>query len=148
MPRRVRLLPALSQVSRDHGSEMVHPTPNRLIRHRHSAFRQQIFDVAAEGEPEVEPNCLVDDLGWETIPTVADFLHAPGYRATIGTASPTRVPPRGSLDVLVMTACVIVSPQDLKDGAERKFFGPRGERALDYLGVEPAQILADKRLGD
>src|SRR5271157_5149431 len=70
---------------------MVHPTPNRLIRHRHSAFRQQIFDVTqAEGEPEVEPYCLVNDLGRETIPAVADFLHPLGYSATGRTASPTR----------------------------------------------------------
>src|SRR5208282_5232900 len=70
---------------------MVHPTPNRLIRHRHSAFRQQIFDVSqAESEPEVEPYCLVNDLGRETIPAVADFLHPLGYSATGRTASPTR----------------------------------------------------------
>src|SRR5271166_6228163 len=70
---------------------MAHPTPNRLIRHRHSAFRQQIFDVTqAESEPEVEPYCLVNDLGRETIPAVADFLHPLGYSATGRTASPTR----------------------------------------------------------
>jgi hypothetical protein len=63
-------------VGRDHRSEMVHPTPNRLIGHGHSAFRQQIFDVAqAEGEPEVEPYRLVNDLRRETIPILADFLH-------------------------------------------------------------------------
>src|SRR5271156_284766 len=69
---------------------MVHPTPNRLIGHRHSAFRQQIFDVAqAEGEPEVEPYRLVNDLRRETISAVADFLHPLGYSATGRTASPT-----------------------------------------------------------
>src|SRR5271157_1036393 len=55
---------------------MVHPTPNRLVGHRHSALRQQILDVTqAEGEPEVEPDCLVNDLGRETIPGVADLVH-------------------------------------------------------------------------
>src|SRR5208283_4283481 len=69
---------------------MVHPTPNRLIGHGHSAFRQQIFDVAqAEGEPEVEPYRLVNDLRRETISVVADFLHPLGYSATGQTASPT-----------------------------------------------------------
>src|SRR6185437_4991545 len=58
---------------------MVHPTPNRLVRHRHSAFRQQIFDVAqAEGEPEVKPYRLLNDLGRETIPAVADLVHSRG----------------------------------------------------------------------
>src|SRR5271165_5496611 len=91
MPSRVRLQATLSQVGRDHRSEMVHPTPNCLIRNRHSALRQQILDVAqAEGEPEVEPYRLVNDLRRETIPAVADFPHPPGYRAASGTASPMR----------------------------------------------------------
>ena len=91
MPRRVRLLATLSQVGRDHRSEMVHPTPNRLVGHRHSAFRQQILDVAqAEGEPEIEPYRLVNDLGREPISDVADFLHPLGYSATGRTASLTR----------------------------------------------------------
>jgi hypothetical protein len=91
MPRRVRLLPALSQVSRDHGSEMVRPTRNRLVGHRQSALGQQILDVTqAEGKPEVEPYCLVNDLGRETIPAVADFLRPLGYSTTDRTASTTR----------------------------------------------------------
>src|SRR5208283_2557479 len=70
---------------------MVHPTPNRLIGHRHSAFRQRIFNVAqAEAEPEVKPYRLVNDLRRETIPAVADFLHPLGYSATGRIASPTR----------------------------------------------------------
>jgi adenylate cyclase len=41
------------------------------------AFRQQIFDVAqAEGEPEVEPYRLVNDLRRETISAVADSSSA------------------------------------------------------------------------
>src|SRR5271155_2789631 len=92
---------------------MVHPTPNRLIGHRHSAFRQQIFDVAqAEGEPKIEPYSLVNDLRWETIPAVADFLHPLGYSATGRTASPTRrdnAPPR----YLSANSCCIMRAQSL-----------------------------------
>src|SRR5271166_5702184 len=77
MPSRMRLQATLSQVGRDQWSEMVPPTPNGLVRHRHSALRQQILDVTqAEGEPEVEPYCLVNDLRRETISAVADFRHA------------------------------------------------------------------------
>src|SRR5208283_2994506 len=55
---------------------MVHPTPHGLVGHRQSALRQQILDVTqAEGEPEVEPYCLVNDLRRETIPGVADLVH-------------------------------------------------------------------------
>src|SRR5208337_4703306 len=79
MPSRVRFRATLSQIGRDHRSELVHPTPNRLVRHRHSAFRQQIFDVAqAEGEPEVKPYRLLNDLGREAIPAVADLVHPRG----------------------------------------------------------------------
>src|SRR5271169_2249924 len=75
----MRLQATLSQLSRDHRSEMVHPTPNRLVRHRHSALRQQILDVTqAEGEPEVKPYRLLNDLGRESIPAVADLVHPRG----------------------------------------------------------------------
>src|ERR1700722_13074116 len=91
MPGRVRLLATLSQVGGDHRSEMVHPTPNRLVGHRHSAFRQQILDVTqAEGEPEVEPYRSVNDFGREAVSHVAYFLHPLGYSTTGRTASLTR----------------------------------------------------------
>src|SRR5208337_1878468 len=80
VPSRMRLQTTLSQVGCDHRSEMVHPTPNGLVGHSHSALRQQIFDVTqAEGEPEVEPNRLLNDLRRETIPAVADFRHPLHY---------------------------------------------------------------------
>src|SRR5579872_4155841 len=71
---------------------MVHPTPNRLVRHRHSAFRQQIFDVAqAEGEPEVKPYRLLNDLGRETNTRCScPCSFAWGYPATENPASPDR----------------------------------------------------------
>src|SRR5271166_3098701 len=70
---------------------MVHPTPNSLVRHRHSTFRQQILDVAqAEGEQEVKPDRLLNDLVRETIPAVADLVHPWGYPATENAASPER----------------------------------------------------------
>ena len=59
--------------------------------------RQQIFDVAqAEGEPEVEPYRLVNDLNRETISAVADFVHPFDYAATVRTATRRDVtmPPR------------------------------------------------------
>ena len=41
-----------------------------------SAFRQQILDVAkTQGEPKVEPNRLLDDLGREMVPAITDFSH-------------------------------------------------------------------------
>src|ERR1700722_1349270 len=49
---------------------------------------------------------------------------------------------------VLITARVIVSPQDLKHGSDHKFSGPRRERAVDHLGGKTAQILADERQGD
>jgi hypothetical protein len=40
MPSRMRLQTALSLTGSYHRSEMVHPTPNGLVRHRHPALRQ------------------------------------------------------------------------------------------------------------
>src|SRR5271166_345748 len=91
MPSRMRPQAALSQVGRNRRSEMVHPTPNGLVSHRHSAFGQQILDVAqTESESEVEPYRLVNDLRRETIPDVAVFRHPRGYPAADTTASPGR----------------------------------------------------------
>jgi len=87
----MRLQATLSQVGRDHRSEVIHPTPNGLVGYRHSPFRQQVLDVTqAEGEPEVEPYRLVNDLRWEPVSSVADLLHPAGYRVTRRTASPSR----------------------------------------------------------
>src|ERR1039458_8671705 len=78
MPDRMRLGAALLQVGSDHRSEMIHPTPDCLVGHRHSTLREQIFDVAqAQREPEVEPNRLLNDLRREPVAGVADFPHPP-----------------------------------------------------------------------
>src|SRR5271163_175851 len=70
---------------------MIHPTPNGLVGHRHSAFRQQVLDVTqAEGEPEVEPYRLVNDLWREPVSSVADLLHPAGYGVPRRTESPSR----------------------------------------------------------
>jgi hypothetical protein len=41
-----------------------------------------------------------------------------------------------AVHVLTSAACVIISPQDLKDGAKDKLPWPRGERAGDHLGIK------------
>src|SRR4030088_1350854 len=82
MPARVGFRSASTQVRCDHRPEVVYPAPNGLVGHRNAAFCQQIFDVAqAQGEPEVEPNCLLNDRWWESVAAVADSLHPIGYRA-------------------------------------------------------------------
>ena len=46
MTSRVRLGASLARICRDHQPEMVHPEPNRFVRDRDSALRQQILNVA------------------------------------------------------------------------------------------------------
>jgi len=76
-PSRVRLPAALSQVSGDHRSEMIHPTSDCLVGHRHSALGEQIFDIMqARREPAAEPNRLLNALGREPVAGLADFHHA------------------------------------------------------------------------
>src|SRR5208282_60832 len=108
---------------------MVHPTPNGLVRHRHSALRQQILDVTqAEGEPEVEPYCLVNDLGRETIPSIADLVH-PRWATR-----PPRTPQAQS--------AVTMPDQALGDDPRREFVG-----VVDALATLEAQSESD-RVGD
>jgi hypothetical protein len=67
---------------------MVYPAPNGLVGDRNAAFGQQVFDVAqAQGEPEVEPNRLLNDRRWESVAAVTDSLHAARYRAARKTAT-------------------------------------------------------------
>ena len=57
---------------------MVDPAADRLVGDRDAALRQQIFDVAkAQGEPEIEPDRLLDDLRREPVPIVAVFSSFP-----------------------------------------------------------------------
>src|SRR5271157_4132408 len=107
---------------------MVHPTPNRLVRHRHSAFRQQILDVAqAEREPEVKPYRLLNDLGRETIPAVAELVHP---RAA---TRPPRTPQARS--AVTMPSCALTLRGQFSQFAEPGLIAspPLDGRAVDRL---------------
>jgi hypothetical protein len=56
---------------------MIHPASDCFVRNCNSALGEQILDVAkAEGETEIEPDRLVNDLRRKPISGVADFHHA------------------------------------------------------------------------
>ena len=68
-----------------------HPAPSGARRHVHQqGCKRDGEPHPRRARPGREPYCLVNDLGRETIPDVADFLHTLGYSATGRTASPTR----------------------------------------------------------
>ncbi len=54
----------MPQAFREGGPELQHPPPHRLARDVETALRQQILNVAvAQGEAEIDPYCVLDDLG-------------------------------------------------------------------------------------
>jgi hypothetical protein len=55
---------------------MVHPAAHGLIGDQDPTLSQQILDVAeAQGEPEIEPDRLLDDFGREAVAAIADLGH-------------------------------------------------------------------------
>jgi hypothetical protein len=47
------------------------PLPNRLVRDRHAAFGQQVFDVTqTQGESMLEPDGMGNHVGWKPIAAV------------------------------------------------------------------------------
>ena len=89
MPDGVRLRPAFTQVSRDHGSKMVHPAPHALIGHQDPALGKQILDVAeTQGEPDIKPDRLLDDFGREAVAAIADLSHHRWLRLKVNDGKP------------------------------------------------------------
>jgi hypothetical protein len=67
----------LAQPSRDRGTEFQHPTSHRFVGDVESALGQQFLDIAvAQGEPEIEPDRVLDDLGREPMAVIAEQGHA------------------------------------------------------------------------
>ena len=79
MPGLVGPRSALAKIRCDPRPEMIHSAPNGLVRNRDAAFRQQILDVAkAQREPDIEPNCPVNDRRRKPVTGLADFIHQLG----------------------------------------------------------------------
>jgi len=66
----------LAQPSRYRRTELQHPAPHRFVGDVEPAFGQQFLDIAvAQGEAEIEPNRVMDDLGREAMAAVAERSH-------------------------------------------------------------------------
>ena len=102
MPGGVRLRPAFTQVSRDHGSKMVHPAAHALIGHQDLALGKQILDVAeTQGEPDIKPDRLLDDFGREAVAVIADLSHHQWLRLKITDGKPNG-------DVTMLEICYVL----------------------------------------
>ena len=72
-----------AQVAGEGGPELQSPAPNRFVRGLDAALGQEFLDIAvAEREAELEPDCMLDDLGRELVAGVGDGLHGAPYRAS------------------------------------------------------------------
>jgi hypothetical protein len=89
MPDGMGLRPAFTQVSRDHGSKMVHPAANGLIGDHDPALGKQILDIPeAHGEPDIKPDRLLDDFGREAVAAIADLGHRLWLRLKVTDGKP------------------------------------------------------------
>ena len=77
MPAIARPRATLAQPSRDRGTELEHPAPHRFVGDVEPSFGQQLLDIAvAQGEAEIEPDRVLDDLGREAMAALAERAHA------------------------------------------------------------------------
>ena len=66
-----------AQVAGEGGSKLQDPAPDGFVGNRDAAFGQEFLDVTvAQREPEIQPNGMPDDLGWELMAGIGDGLHA------------------------------------------------------------------------
>jgi hypothetical protein len=80
-------------------SELLTPPADRLVRDEDTALEQHLLDEPeAQRIPEVQPNRMGDDLGWESMALVADGL---GHAHLLGQKPLTK----GYRDIDVQRPC-------------------------------------------
>ncbi|WP_442865012.1 IS5 family transposase [Bosea sp. NBC_00550] len=76
--RSMNVRPQPAQVAGIAAAKFEDPSPDRLVRNVEAALRQQLLDIAiAQGEPQIEPHGVPDDLGRELLTGAGNRLHAP-----------------------------------------------------------------------
>jgi hypothetical protein len=76
VPSRARAWAALSQLARDRRAEFQHPAPHRFIGDVEPTLGQQFLYVSvAQGEAEIKPNCVLNDLGRKAMSAVGERSH-------------------------------------------------------------------------
>src|SRR5712671_5350603 len=56
------------------------PAADGLVADAQTSRGQQILDVSvAQGEPQIEPNCVANDFGWEAVAGVGNGAHHHSY---------------------------------------------------------------------
>jgi hypothetical protein len=76
VPLRARAWAALPQLARDQRAKFQHPAPHRFIGDVKPTLGQQFLDVSvAQGEAEIQPDRVLDDLGREAMTAVGERSH-------------------------------------------------------------------------
>src|SRR5215470_5454385 len=92
MPAIARPRATLAQPSGDRRTELQRPAPDRFVGDVEPSFGQPFLDIAvAQGEAEVEPDRVLDDLRRETMAAVAERGHADILCHTPPTPDPVSV---------------------------------------------------------
>jgi hypothetical protein len=80
-----------AQGAGESGAKFQNPASDGLIRGLDAPLGQESLDIAvAQREPEVEPDCVPDDLGWELAARIGDSLYAPALPRTLPCRPPFR----------------------------------------------------------
>src|SRR5713226_8808067 len=80
MPPVVRFGSREPQVSRHRRTKLQDPAANGLVADAQTSRGQQILDVSVtQGEPQIEPNGVANNLGWETVAGVGNGAHHHSY---------------------------------------------------------------------
>src|SRR5450755_1442375 len=80
MPPVVRFGSREPAVSRDRRTKLQDPAADSLVADAQTSRGQQILDVSvAQGEPQIEPNGVANDFGWEAVAGVGNAAHHHSY---------------------------------------------------------------------
>jgi hypothetical protein len=74
--------PQPTQVAGIRGSKLEYPPADRFIGDVATAFGQQFLDIAViQDKPQIEPDGMPDDLGWELMTGMGDRCMPPTLHA-------------------------------------------------------------------
>ena len=92
MPTIIRSWPEASEPLCIAVSELENPTTHSLVGDFEAALRQQTLDVSeAQREAAIEPYGVLDDLGRESVATIADLVHRGRLDCCHSARKPTNV---------------------------------------------------------
>jgi hypothetical protein len=76
MPEIARWRPHAAQILCDRGAKLEKPAPHALVGNIQAPLCKRILYVSiAQSEPGIEPNGVVNDIRWKSMPGKGDVIH-------------------------------------------------------------------------